>query len=148
SSLPRPPAAYVPYSTSARVLHLSGHLAYRDGQPWVGKLGQTLDVAEGAEAARLIGIQLISTLDEATRAAGLSLDAIEGINKIVVLVNSTPDFTEPHRVANGCSDLLNAVFEERGRHARSAFSVTQLPLGVCVEIELIATLAQDPRSHA
>lgn len=60
------------------------------------------------------------------------------IVKLLVLVNSAPDFTEPHVVANGASELLLEVFGERGAHARSAFGVAQIPFGSCIEIEMIA----------
>ena len=66
------------------------------------------------------------------------LDRVRRLVKLLCLINSVPSFTEQHLVANGCSELLLEVFGERGRHARSAFGVAQIPLGACVEIELIA----------
>jgi enamine deaminase RidA (YjgF/YER057c/UK114 family) len=67
-----------------------------------------------------------------------SLNKIKRIVKVMSLVNSTPDYTEQHLVTNGCSELLADVFGDKGKHARSAFGVAQIPLGACVEIELIA----------
>jgi len=69
------------------------------------------------------------------------LDQISRVVKVMSLVNSTGDFTEQHLVTNGCSELLAELFGEKGAHARSAFGVAQLPLGACVEIELIAEVA-------
>ena len=132
---PTPPAAaFVPYVQIERVLFLSGHIARRDGQPWVGRLGETMTTAEGKEAARAVAIDLLATLQAATG----DLTRIHRIAKLLVLVNSAPAFTEQHLVANGASELLQEVFGEKGKHARSAFGVAQLPFGSCVEIELIA----------
>lgn len=135
-----PAAAYVPYARSGNLVFLSGHIARRDGAPWVGKLGQDLSTAEGAAAARAVCIDLLGTLQAA---AGGDLGRVRRIVKVLSLVNSTPEFTEQHLVTNGCSELLAQVFGEQGQHARSAFGVSQIPLGACVEIELIAELAAD-----
>jgi enamine deaminase RidA (YjgF/YER057c/UK114 family) len=136
-----PAAAYVPFVQTGRLIFLSGHIAKRDGKPWVGQLGANLSTEEGREAARLVAIDLLGTLDAATRAAGTDLDSVVRIVKVMSLVNSTGTFTEQHLVTNGCSELLGTVFGARGAHARSAFGVAQIPLGACVEIELIAELA-------
>jgi enamine deaminase RidA (YjgF/YER057c/UK114 family) len=136
-----PAAAYVPFVQTGRLIFLSGHIAKRDGKPWVGQLGANLSTEEGREAARLVAIDLLGTLDAATRAAGTDLDGVVRIVKVMSLVNSTGTFTEQHLVTNGCSELLGTVFGARGAHARSAFGVAQIPLGACVEIELIAELA-------
>ena len=136
-----PAAAYLPYVQSGKLLFLSGHIAKRDGKPWVGQLGLTLTTEQGQAAARSIAIDLIGTLEHACRAAGTDLDGIRRIVKVMSLVNSTNSFTEQHLVTNGCSELLGAVFGAAGAHARSAFGVAQIPLGACVEIELIAELA-------
>jgi enamine deaminase RidA (YjgF/YER057c/UK114 family) len=69
------------------------------------------------------------------------LGKVERIVKVMSLVNSTPDYTEQHLVTNGCSELLGEVFADKGAHARSAFGVAQIPMGACVEIELIAQVA-------
>jgi enamine deaminase RidA (YjgF/YER057c/UK114 family) len=132
-----PAAAYVPCVQTGQLVFVSGHIARRDGKPWVGQLGRDLTTAEGREAARAIAIDLLGTL----HASVGDLGRIQRIVKVMSLVNSTPDYTEQHLVTNGCSELLGEVFGERGKHARSAFGVAQLPLGACVEIELIAELA-------
>ena len=132
-----PAAAYVPFVRSGKLVFLSGHIARKDGKPWVGQLGAGMATAEGQAAARAVAIDLLGTLD----AAAGGLDQVARIVKVMSLVNSTPGFTEQHLVTNGCSELLVQVFgQEVGAHARSAFGVAQLPLGSCVEIELIAEL--------
>ncbi len=133
-----PAAAYVPFVRSGALVFLSGHIARRDGKPWVGQLGATLSTADGQQAARAVAIDLLGTL----QAAVGDLDRVRRIVKVMSLVNSTPAFTEQHLVTNGCSELLAEVFGPQvGAHARSAFGVAQLPLGACVEIELIAEVA-------
>ena len=129
-----PAAAYVPFVRTGNLVFLSGHIARKDGKPWVGRLGQDMATAQGAEAARAVAIDLMGTL----KAAVGDLERVRRIVKVMSLVNSTPDFVEQHLVTNGCSELLAQVFGERGAHARSAFGVPTLPLGACVEIELIA----------
>jgi enamine deaminase RidA (YjgF/YER057c/UK114 family) len=132
-----PAASYLPFMRTGNLVFLSGHIAKKDGQVWVGQLGKTMTTAEGQEAARAVAIDLMGTLQVA---AG-GLDKVVRIVKVMSLVNSSPDFTEHHLVTNGCSELIAQVFGEPGRHARSAFGVAQIPLGACVEIELIAEVA-------
>ncbi len=132
-----PAAAYVPFVQTGQLVFLSGHIAKKDGMPWDGQLGKTMDTAEGQLAARAVAIDLLGTL----HAAVGDLNRVKRIVKVMSLVNSTPDYTEQHLVTNGCSELLGQVFGAAGSHARSAFGVAQLPLGACVEIELIAELA-------
>ena len=129
-----PAAAYVPFVRSGNLVFISGHIAKRDGKPWVGQLGRDTDTATGKQAARAIAIDLLGTL----HAAVGDLNKVVRIVKVMSLVNSTPDFTEQHLVTNGCSELIGEVFGDKGAHARSAFGVAQIPLGACVEIELIA----------
>jgi enamine deaminase RidA (YjgF/YER057c/UK114 family) len=129
-----PAAAYVPFVRTGNLVFLSGHIAKKDGKVWVGQLGKTMATAEGKLAARAVAIDLMGTL----AAAAGGLDKVVRIAKVMSLVNSAPDFTEHHLVTNGCSELLGEVFGEVGVHARSAFGVAQIPLGACVEIELIA----------
>ena len=136
-----PAAAYVPFVQTGKLVFLSGHIAKKDGKPWVGQLGRNVDTAEGKAAARAVAIDLLGTLQAACQAAGGDLNNVKRIVKVMSLVNSTPDFTEQHLVTNGCSELLAQVFGGAGAHARSAFGVAQIPLGACVEIELIAELA-------
>jgi enamine deaminase RidA (YjgF/YER057c/UK114 family) len=131
-----PAAAYVPFVQTGRLVFLSGHIAKKDGKPWVGQLGRTMQTAEGKEAARAVAIDLLGTL----HAAVGDLNKIHRIVKAMSLVNSTSDFVEHHLVTNGCSELIGQIFGEKGAHARSAFGVAQLPMGACVEIELIAEL--------
>ena len=132
-----PAAAYLPYMQTGNLVFLSGHIARQDGKPWVGKLGDTMSTAEGKAAARGIAIDLMGTLQAA---CGGDLNRVVRIVKLMSLVNSTSDYTEQHLVTNGASELLAEVFGERGTHARSAFGAVQIPLGSCVEIDLIAEL--------
>jgi len=132
-----PAAVYVPFVRTGSLVFLSGHIARRDGKPWVGQLGRDMDTATAKLAARAVAIDLLGTL----HAAVGDLNKVERIVKVMSLVNSTPEFTEQHLVTNGCSDLLGEVFGDKGTHARSAFGVAQIPLGACVEIELIAQVA-------
>jgi enamine deaminase RidA (YjgF/YER057c/UK114 family) len=132
-----PVASYVLAAESQGLVYLSGHLAKRDGKPWIGQLGSTLTTEEGKAAARNIAIDLIATLHDYLG----DLNRVKRIVKVVSMVNSRPDFTEQHLVTNGCSDLLVAVFGDAGKHARSAVGVAQLPLGACVEIEMVVELA-------
>ena len=133
-----PAAAYLPFVQTGSLVFISGHIAKKDGKPWVGQLGLTMTADEGKAAARAIAIDLMGTLQAA---AGGDLARVKRIVKVMSLVNSTPTFTEQHLVTNGCSELLGEVFGDAGKHARSAFGVAQIPLGACVEIELIAELA-------
>ena len=133
-----PAAAYVPFARTGNLVFLSGHIAKQDGKAWVGQLGLTMTTAEGQQAARAVAIDLLGTL----QAAVGDLARIQRIVKVMSLVNSTATFTEQHLVTNGCSELMQQVFgQEVGAHARSAFGVAQLPMGACVEIELIAEVA-------
>jgi enamine deaminase RidA (YjgF/YER057c/UK114 family) len=129
-----PAAAYVMSAQSGNTVYLSGHIAKKDGKVWVGKLGDTMATEEGKAAARSIAIDLMATL----HAHVGDLNRVKRIVKLMSLVNSTLSFTEQHLVTNGASELIADVFGEAGKHARSAFGVAQIPLGACVEIELIA----------
>ena len=132
-----PAAAYVPFVQTGKLVMLSGHIAKKDGKPWVGQLGRTMGTDEGKAAARAIAIDLMGTL----HAAVGDLNKVKRIVKLMSLVNSTGDFTEQHLVTNGASELFGEVFGPQvGAHARSAFGVAQIPMGACVEIEMIAEL--------
>jgi len=132
-----PAAAYVPYVKTGHLVFLSGHISKKDGQVWAGQLGKNIQTEEGKLAARAVAIDLLGTL----HAAVGDLNQVKRIVKVMSLVNSTGDFTEQHLVTNGCSELLGQVFGPQvGAHARSA-GVAQIPLGACVEIELIAEIA-------
>ena len=128
-----PAAAYLPFVQTGNLLFLSGHLAKKDGKVIVGQLGKTMTTEEGKAAARAIAIDLMGTLE-----AAVGLSKIKRIVKVMSLVNSSSDFTEHHLVTNGASELFAEVFGDAGQHARSAFGVAQIPMGACVEIEMIA----------
>ncbi len=136
-----PAAAYLPYVQAGKLIFLSGHIARKNGHPWVGQLGKTMQTADGKAAARGIAIELMGTLHAALAANGQDLNQVKRIVKLMSLVNSTGDFTEQHLVTNGASELFAEVFGAQGAHARSAFGVAQIPLGACVEIEMIAEVA-------
>jgi enamine deaminase RidA (YjgF/YER057c/UK114 family) len=125
-----PVAAFVPFLRRANSIFLAGHIAKLDGQPWVGQLGANLITEQGKNAARAAAIDLMGTLQVA---AG-DLNQIKRILKLMVLVNSTPAYTGQHLVANGAS-------EDIGMHVRCAFRGAQIPFGACVEIDLIAEVA-------
>ena len=135
--LASPAAAYVPFVRTGNLVFISGHIAKKDGKAWVGQLGKNMSTDEGKHAARAIAVDLLGTL----HAAVGDLNKIKRIVKVMSLVNSTPDYTEQHLVTNGASELFGSVFGEAGQHARSAFGVAQIPMGACVEIELIAEVA-------
>ncbi|HEY6774835.1 MAG TPA: RidA family protein [Oxalicibacterium sp.] len=138
-SVSAPAAAYVMYVQSGNTVFISGHIAKKDGKPWVGQLGKNMTTEEGKQAARGVAVDLIATLQAA---CGGDLNRVKRVVKLMSLVNSTPAFTEQHLVTNGASELFAEVFgADKGAHARSAFGVAQVPLGACVEIELIAEIA-------
>ncbi len=134
--LATPAAAYVPFVRTGNLIFVSGHIAKREGKPWVGQFGRNIDTATGKLAARAVAIDLLGTL----HAASGDLNRIARIVKVMSLVNSSAEFTEQHLVTNGCSELLGELFGDKGAHARSAFGVAQIPMGACVEIELIAQI--------
>jgi enamine deaminase RidA (YjgF/YER057c/UK114 family) len=137
-----PAAAYVPFTQTGNLIFLSGHIARQDGKPWVGQVGLNMTTDEAKHAARAVAIDLMGTLAAACLAVNKDLNHVKRIVKVMSLVNSTATYTEQHLVTNGCSELLGQVFgPEVGAHARSAFGVAQLPMGACVEIELIAELS-------
>ena len=132
-----PAAAYMPFVRTGNLVFISGHIAKREGKAWVGQLGRDMVTATAQQAARAIAIDLLGTL----HAAVGDLNRVARIVKVMSLVNSTPEFTEQHLVTNGCSELLGEVFGDKGAHARSAFGVAQIPMGACVEIDLIAEVS-------
>lgn len=129
---------FVPWVRTGNLLYLSGRLAKKDGQLWIGKLGEQVSSAEGKQAARGIAIEMLATL----RAALGDLENVARIVRLLVMVNCTPDFTEPHVVANGASELFMEVFAERGAHARSAIGIASAPFGACVEMDLIVEVSE------
>ena len=134
---PPPAASYVPTVQTGSLVFISGQISQQDGALITGKLGQDMDVAAGALAARSCALSLLAQMK---RACGGDLDRVARVVKLTGFVNSTPDFTDQPKVINGCSDLLVEVFGDAGRHARSAVSAPSLPLGVAVEVEAIIEL--------
>lgn len=129
-----PVASYVPAVVRGGVIHVSGQISFaEDGSLICGRLGENMDIEDGQAAARRCGIMLLAQL----KAALGSLDKVEKVIKLGVFVNSTADFTDQPKVANGASELMQDVFGEAGRHARSAVGVAALPLGVAVEVDAI-----------
>jgi enamine deaminase RidA (YjgF/YER057c/UK114 family) len=131
---PAPPVAnYVGAVRVGEILFVSGHGPYENGEyRYLGKLGRDLDVAAGQASARLVMVNFLASV----RAELGTLDRVERIVKLLVMVNSAPDFGEQPQVANGASDLLVEIFgEERGKHGRSAVGMGALPMGISVEIE-------------
>lgn len=136
---PQPVASYVPVSLSGGLAHVSGQVPLSDGKlMWTGKLGESLDVAEGAAAAKRCALQALAAL----RTELGSLDRVKRIVRVGVFVASAPGFTDQPKVANGASDLLVEVFGDAGRHARIAVGVPELPLGSPVEVELLAEISK------
>jgi len=128
-----PVAAYVPTVLAGGLLHVSGQLPFIDGALVTGRLGEDVSLEQGAAAAKACALMLLA---QAKAALG-SLDRIEQVVKLGAFINSTGDFTDQPKVANGASELMQAVFGDAGRHARSAVGVPVLPLGAAVEIDAI-----------
>jgi enamine deaminase RidA (YjgF/YER057c/UK114 family) len=132
-----PVAAYVPAVEAGGLLHISGQISVDEaGNLIKGRLGEDMNVDDGIEAARRCGIMLIAQM----KAALGSLDRVERVVKLGAFVNSAPSFTDQPKVANGASVLMQEVFGEAGRHARSAVAAPVLPLGVAVEIDAIVAV--------
>ena len=128
-----PVASYVPVVVAGGIAHVSGQLPFIDDVLVKGRLGEGLSTGEGYDAARACGLMILAQL----KAALGSLSRVERIVKLGAFVNSTGDFTDQPKVANGASDLMAAVFGDAGKHARSAVGVPVLPLGAVVEIDAI-----------
>lgn len=134
-----PVAAYVPTVLAGGLLHVSGQLPFIDGQLVTGRLGEDVSLEQGAAAARACALMLLA---QAKAALG-SLDRIAQVVKLGAFINSTGDFTDQPKVANGASELMQAVFGDAGRHARSAVGVPVLPLGAAVEIDAVFAVRAD-----
>lgn len=132
-----PVAAYVPVVVAGGLAHVSGQLPFIDGMLVTGRLGESVSVEEGAAAARACGLMILAQL----KAALGSLARIEQVVKLGAFVNSTGDFTDQPKVANGASELMAAVFGDAGKHARSAVGVPVLPLGAAVEVDAIVAVS-------
>ncbi|HVL79733.1 MAG TPA: RidA family protein [Sphingomicrobium sp.] len=139
-SLPQaaaPVASYVPAVEHGGLLHISGQISFaEDGSRITGRLGEDLGLDEGIAAARRCGVMLLAQM----KAALGSFDRVDRIVKLGVFVNSAPAFVDQPKVANGASELMQQVFGEAGRHARSAVGVAVLPLGVAVEVDAIVAV--------
>ena len=132
-----PVAAYVPTVEAGGLLHISGQISFaEDGGLITGRLGEDMDLDVGSAAARRCGIMLLAQI----KAALGSLDRVQRIVKLGVFVNSAPSFTDQPKVANGASELMQQVFGDSGKHARSAVGVAALPLGVAVEVDAIVAV--------
>ncbi len=129
-----PVANYVKFVKTGNLIFLSGHgPAKADGSYITGKLGRDLSIDEGYAAAKQTGISLLSTL----KAAIGDLSKVKRIVKVLGMVNGTENFIDQPKVINGFSDLMVAVFGDKGRHARSAVGMASLPMNMAVEIEMV-----------
>ena len=133
-----PVAAYVPAVEAGGLLHISGQLPFHDGQVITGRLGDDVDLDGGKAAARACGLMLVA---QVKAALGGDLGRVRRIVKLGVFVNSTHDFTQQPEVANGASELMQDLFGEIGRHARSAVGVAVLPRGAAVEVDAIVQVS-------
>ena len=132
-----PVAAYVPAVEAGGLLHISGQLPFLDGQLMTGRLGEDRDLDYGRQAAERCGLMLVAQIK---KALGGDLGRVERVVKLGVFVNSAADFTDQPKVANGASELMQTLFGEAGRHARSAVGVPALPLGAAVEIDAVVAV--------
>lgn len=131
-----PVASYVPIVVQGGFAHVSGQLPFVDGKVVTGRLGEDVTLDDGMAAARACGLMILAQL----KAAGL-LDKVERVVKLGAFINSTGDFTDQPKVANGASDLMFEVFGDKGRHARAAVGVPVLPLGAAVEVDAVIAIA-------
>ena len=129
-----PAASYIPITRTGNIVYISGQISSNEQGVVTGRLGENMNVVQGGNAAELCAVKILS---EIVYSGGIELTAIKRLLKLTVLVNSAPDFTEHHLVANGASNLLVGVLGDKGKHARAAFGVAALPLGAAVEIEAV-----------
>ena len=129
-----PVASYLPVTRSGNLLYVSGQISSGESGVVQGRLGDTMNVQQGGNAAELAAINVLSQI---VHSAGVPLEDIKKVLKLTVLVCSDPEFTEQHLVANGASNLIVGVLGDKGKHARAAFGVTSLPLGAAVEIDAV-----------
>ena len=134
-----PVAAYVPVVVSGNLAHVSGQLPFIDGKLVTGRLGDDVSLEDGAAAARACALMILAQVE----AAGISLDRVSRVVKLGAFINSTADFTDQPKVANGASELMAEVFGDLGKHARAAVGVPALPLGAAVEVDAVIELAAD-----
>lgn len=134
-----PVASYVPVVVHGGLAYVSGQLPFVDGKLVTGRLGDNVSLEDGMAAARACSLMILAQL----RATDISLDQVARIIKLGAFVNSTADFTDQPKVANGASDLMFQVFGDIGRHSRAAVGVPALPLGAAVEVDAIIALKSD-----
>lgn len=132
-----PVASYVPVVEAGGLLHVSGQLPFRDGKVVTGRLGDGVSLEDGQEAAKLCAMMVVAQI----KAHLGNLERVTRIVKLGVFVNSTADFTDQPKVANGASDLMVALFGDAGKHARAAVGVAALPLGAAVEVDAIVEVS-------
>ncbi|MEP7239547.1 MAG: RidA family protein [Devosia sp.] len=134
-----PVASYIPITKVGKLIYISGQISIGADEVVVeGKLGETMNVVQGGNAAELCAVNLLSQI---VYSADVRLEDVKQIVKLTIFVNSAPDFAEQHLVANGCSNLLIGVLGDKGKHARSAIGMAGLPLGAAVEVEAIIEVA-------
>jgi enamine deaminase RidA (YjgF/YER057c/UK114 family) len=132
-TMPKPPAAsYIPFTRSGNVVYISGQISANEHGPVTGRLGDTMNVVQGGNAAELAAVSFLSHI---VHSVGVDLERVRKVLKLTVFVASAPEFNEQHLVANGASNLIVGVLGEKGRHARSAVGMAALPLGAAVEVE-------------
>jgi enamine deaminase RidA (YjgF/YER057c/UK114 family) len=132
-----PVAAYVPAVEAGGLLHISGQLPFEDGELMIGRLGENRDLDYGVRAAERCALMLVAQIEKTLG----DLSRVKRIVKLGVFVNSHGDFTDQPKVANGASELMQHLFGDAGRHARSAVGVPVLPLGAAVEVDAIVEIA-------
>jgi enamine deaminase RidA (YjgF/YER057c/UK114 family) len=127
-----PVATYIPVTRTGNIVYISGQISSNENGPVTGRLGDTMNVVQGGNAAELAAVNLLSQI---VHSAGVDLTKVKRVLKLTVFVASTPEFAEHHLVANGASNLIVGVLGDNGRHARSAIGMAALPLGAAVEVE-------------
>jgi len=132
-----PVASYLPVLRVGNLLYISGQVSSDDNGVVTGRVGDTMNVVQGANAAELAAVNVLAQI---VHNGGIALEAVKRVVKLTVFVASTPEFAEQHLVANGGSNLLVGVLGDKGKHARSAIGVAALPLGAAVEIEAVIEL--------
>jgi len=129
-----PVASYLPVVRTGNLIYISGQISSGESGVITGQLGETMNVVQGGNAAELAALNVLAQI---VHNGGVDLDAIKRVVKVTVFVNSVPEFTEHHLVANGGSNLIVGVLGDKGKHARAAIGVIGLPFGAAVEIEAI-----------
>jgi len=132
-----PVANYVPYVISGPLLFIAGQISVGPSGVVKGKLGASMTLEEGAAAARLCAINILTQINAAL--AG-DFDRVKRVVKLAGFVNCTPEFDDQPKVINGASDLMVSVFGDAGKHARAAVGAPALPLGAAVEVDAIVEI--------